>query len=191
MDKIIPYDSEDAARFVTGLSGWVDRFGRYYGENEDFARYSGCTHRPCPKCGTLTQKEWTICNKCLEKIKVDQYKHSPKKVWDGKTMLYSEFCDTFFADEDEILNFIESDADGCNSIDELRLRICEPVMFPEIDADYFYDYCPDDGGITPKELEEALEELNKVIRNLPPASWRPGKYAAIGVWDSNIEPKKE
>jgi hypothetical protein len=54
-------DSSEAAQYRTGLSGWVSRNGRYFGESEDMARYDGCTHVACQYCGLPARKGWLAC----------------------------------------------------------------------------------------------------------------------------------
>ena len=43
---IIMYDAPEAASLKT-VTGWVSADGRFFGSNEDLARYSGATHRRC------------------------------------------------------------------------------------------------------------------------------------------------
>ena len=45
-NAIVMYESDEAASIQT-LTGWVDRHGRYWGENEHQARWCGATHRKC------------------------------------------------------------------------------------------------------------------------------------------------
>ena len=84
MSKIILYDSDEAAKFVTGISGWVDRRGVFFGDShdsEDVARYSGCTHRCC-SCGNVMEKYHTKCAVCREREATERYKKREKKDWD-------------------------------------------------------------------------------------------------------------
>jgi hypothetical protein len=60
----------------------------------------------------------------------------------------------------------------------MPLIICVPNYPRQIDGDYWSDDLPEDGDL-PTELEKAVDAFNKVIRNLQPLSWSPGKYAAI------------
>ncbi len=46
--KVVMMDSDEAASIQT-LTGWVDRQGRFWGDNEHQARWSGSTHRKCGK----------------------------------------------------------------------------------------------------------------------------------------------
>ena len=59
-EKIVMYDSPEAATYRTDIKGWVSRDGHFYGDNgpsaEHGARWSGCTHMNC-KCGTSMRKE--------------------------------------------------------------------------------------------------------------------------------------
>jgi len=169
------YDSDKAAKFMTGLlSGWVDRQGRFWGDDEHMARTSGCTHKPCDKCGAIIDVR-RYCRDCYEKSRIEKYNAKTKKQWDGETPLYSDSADEYFFDEDYIRDYMHEH--DC-SIESMRLVICEPNYFSEVESDHFYDVLPEGIGELPSELEDALREINSVINKLPPASWSPGKYAA-------------
>jgi hypothetical protein len=45
----------------------------------------------------------------------------------------------------------------------------------EISSDYWEDIIPENMEDLPKEINDALETFNKVIREAKPISWRPGK----------------
>ncbi len=167
-------ESEEAAKFVTGISGWVDRYGQFFGADEKMARYSGSTHRHCD-CGAAISKN-SFCKPCANKKNSDLYLVIEKKEWDGKTPLHSQIHDKYFFDKNELLDFMHD----CEVTDpeELELFICEPNQLGEIESDYWADDLPEDGGL-PSEVEDALEEFNAVIRKSEPVSWSPGKFAAI------------
>ena len=176
MDKqLILYDSDESAKFVTGIKGWVDRNGRFFGEDEHSARYSGCTHVLCSSCNKPTPVRcYTICDECRGKKAIEKYNSKPKMKWNGDTPLYSDAHDEYFFNEDSLHDYI---TDHDCTIESLRLIICEPNEFSEIDSEYFCDELPEDGEL-PDDLEAAIDKLNEVIRAQSPASWSPGKYAA-------------
>jgi len=170
----ILYRSAKSAKWMTDIEGWVDSNGRFWGENEHMARWSGCTHIDCAECGKPTPVSGpTICGECKDKKELEKYRSMPRMRWDGKTPLYSATNDKYFFDEDDLLDYIEEEG---GTVDDLKLIICEPNKFPEIEGDYFYDELPED-GVLPTEIEIAIDAMNKVIRAQPPASWSPGKYA--------------
>ena len=171
--KQILNTSDEAAKFVTNLEGWVDRLGRFWGKDERMARWAGCTHIVCPDCGNPTPKGYTICKGCREKKAVERYEAKERKQWDRETPLYSEFADEYFFSEDSLNDYLEFG----ETKQALRLVICEPIYLKEIDEDYFCDELPEDGEL-PENVFSALEELNKIIRGQKPVSWMPGKYAA-------------
>ena len=60
MEQLL-YNDEKSARFVEGIKGWVDKDGRFFGNDklsEHMARYSSCTHIVCG-CGEIMPKGWT------------------------------------------------------------------------------------------------------------------------------------
>lgn len=175
-DETILYSSVEAAKFVENISGWVDRHGFFYGKNEDAARYSGCTHRPCRDCGSPTRKAYLSCETCRDKKEIEKYFSMPKKEWDGVGMIYSDYADEYFSDFQEIKDYMQ-----CNeieSIDQMRLIICEPNYLSPIDEAQWADDRPEEVDL-PQTIIDAIEIFNKAIKNEPPVSWSPGKFAAI------------
>lgn len=173
-DEMILIDSDEAAKRGT-VEGWIGRDGFFYGNNEEAARYRGCTHKYCYECNNVIPRDGlTICKDCEYEKGIEKYNAMPHKEWDRETPLYSDSNDEYFSCEDEIDYFIEEHE--C-SIESLRLIICEPNRFRMLDASFFDDDLPE-GGELPAELESAIDALNAVIESLPPVSWSPGKYAA-------------
>lgn len=177
--EIIYYNSAKAAQpakliLVDGTEKdlWIASDGRGYKE-ENLARYAGCTHRQC-KCGAWTEKRWTICEKCRSEARTERFKAMPPKPYDnGPVVIYSD--DTYFWSIDDILDY-------CHENDEkkedLQLVHCVPTSIPEVDWDYFSDVVPydSDGDVFSNEMKEAVENLNKIIREHKPVSWTEGKY---------------
>ena len=100
--EIVMFNGDEAAKFRTGISGWVSRLGHFYGNDERAARYDGCTHRPCKDCGTPVERGWLLCKKCRETKDVAKYNAMPKEEWNEKGMLYYDAADRYFADWDEV-----------------------------------------------------------------------------------------
>ncbi|AEJ01219.1 hypothetical protein Nit79A3_1387 [Nitrosomonas sp. Is79A3] len=173
-EKPIFPESEEAAKFVTGISGWVDRYGGFFGTNEKLARYSGSTHKHCG-CGAAIPKN-SYCEPCCKNKNSELYLIIERREWDQKTPLFSQSHDKYLFDKDDLFDLM-CEAQVTDP-DELELFICEPNHLGEIESDYWADYLPDDGELPP-EVEAALEEFNAVIRKSEPVSWSPGKFAAI------------
>lgn len=172
--KEILYSSNEAAKYTTGVEGWVDSGGRFWGEDEHMARYSGCTHIKCKDCGAkIPVRGYLICDDCRNKRDIEKYNNMPSKQWDGNTPLYSDSSDEYFFDEESLLNYIE---DYESKRESMRLIICEPIYLSNINEDYFYDDLSGDGEL-PDAVVKAVDTLNKIIANEPPVSWIPGKYA--------------
>jgi hypothetical protein len=176
MDKVVMFNSDESAKFVTNVSGWVSRNGRFYGNDERTARYDGCTHRPCGNCGEPTEKSWLICPDCREKKDIEKYKSMPKEVWNEEGGLYSDSHDKYFWSWDEVEDYC---GDEDIKEEDLRLIICIPQYLPLLDkSDYGSDELPEDHEL-PDEVIKAIDDFNKIIKEEPPVSWYPGNKAAI------------
>ena len=174
-NKIIHYSSDEAAHRET-VTGWVSRTGHFFGDDERIARFDGCTHVACNKCGDPVEKGWTACKKCRDAADVAKFQGKERRMWDGVTPLCLYGTDTYFWDGDDITMYCEEH--DCKPSD-LKLMICEPVYAHEIDPSEYYDL-PEDviiGG----DLQVAFRELNEKIReakeNSDPLCWQEGKYA--------------
>ena len=174
MEQLL-YNDEKSARFVEGIKGWVDKDGRFFGNDklsEHMARYSSCTHIVCG-CGEIMPKGWTKCKKCREIQDMELYNKLPFMEWDGKVPVYSKAFSEYFFGSDAIDDYLEEEE---IKAEDLRLVICTPNNFMQIDYDYWQDIMPEDLEELPTVLLNALEEFNKVIESLPPASWSPSKF---------------
>ena len=172
--KIVHYSSDKSAHRAT-VTGWVSRSGRFWGEDEHMARWDGCTHVACSKCGDTVEKGWTACKKCRNAADDAKFNAKEKRQWDGETPLCLHMSDTYFWDGDDIEMYC--DEHDCKPSD-LQLMICEPVYAKEIDPNEYYDL-PEDviiGG----DIQVAFKELNERIReakeNNDPLCWQEGKY---------------
>ncbi len=174
--KTIILPSDDAAATLQTVTGWVSAKGHFYGVDERLARYDGSTHRPCSECGALIDKN-AYCTPCHEKKELQKYEKMPRKKWDGEAMLYSDVADKYFYSDEDLQGYLEWNGEPASS---LRLIICEPVYATEIEiADVYEDSLPtDDDYRVPRELVDAFEELNTVLREEKIIlSWTPGKFA--------------
>lgn len=168
---MILYNSDEAATYCTGLAGWVSRDGRFFGEGygaESAARYSGCTHRACGKCGKPAPKAYSLCDECRQKAMDERYYARPIGEWDGKSPLYSEVTEEFYSDPEGALEDI-GDLEG---VDDPQLIICHPVYARRLDDDYFSDRLPDDAEV-PEELAPAIDAFNTAVAGVV-LSWQPG-----------------
>lgn len=169
-DKVIMYNSPEAATYMTNLEGWVAG-GRYWGKGEageQMARYAGCTHKTC-ECGKPMEKLYTKCPECRAKSKQERYLALPYKEWDGKEPIVEADGDEYFFDIDSLHEYLWE-----NDIEEIDLLICDPVKYRLIDggdiaSDSHEDWEPS------AELEAKINEFNDYLKTLPPHSWTPGK----------------
>jgi hypothetical protein len=172
--KIVMYESNEAATFKTGISGWVSGDGRFFGNDEHLARYAGSTHRKCD-CGGVMSRGWLKCEKCRAIIEKENFNKLPFVEWDGEAAVYSDEYDKYFFDKSDLDDFLydHENLEEGETI-EIDLLICVPNEYNKLNDSYWEDILPEDGEIHGK-LAKAIDELNKVIKELPPASWYPGK----------------
>jgi len=172
-EKKIMYDDKNAARYVTSIKGWVDINNRYYGDNQEsehMARWSSCTHKKCA-CGNIMSKGYSKCEECRNKETIERYNKLQYQEYNGE-LVYSHLADKYFANTDEIEDYC---FDEDLNFKDLRLVFCKPNYFDQVDSDLWDELLPEDSdGELPNKLQEALDSLNKVISELPPASYSPG-----------------
>lgn len=170
-EKIIMYDSPEAATYVTNIEGWVDVNGLFFGkgkEGELMARYSSHTHKICD-CGNKIEKGWIKCSECRRKSGIERYNARQFKEWDGVEPVCTWDGDRYFFNEEDLIEYMEE-----NEEDTIDLLICEPVNYTQIDLDTIVDNTHDDWQ-PEKELCEKIDEFNNYLKTLPPHSWMPGK----------------
>jgi len=173
MNKIHIFpESKESAKFVTGISGWVDREGRFYGKDEALARWSGATHKRCD-CGEIFDKD-SYCKICARRMLHEKYQNAKKMNWDRETPLYSQKYDEYIFDEQELIDFMEERFES--DADELELFICEPVMLRMISINYWKDDLTENAELS-QEIITAVDELNELIKKEDPVGWRQGKFA--------------
>ncbi len=169
MSKIILDTDPESAELVT-VTLWKSATGNLYNE-EGAARYDGCTHRACNECVEPVQKSYMLCDKCSDKKDIERYNNREKIVWDGNTPIYSEACEKYIFNEDDLNDLL------CEHLEEdLRLRSCEPIYLSQIPEDYWCDDLAEDQDL-PGEILAALQLFNDVISSHEPVSWMPGKYS--------------
>jgi hypothetical protein len=174
--EIVLFNSDKSAKLQTGITGWVSRHGRFFGSDERAARYDGCTHRACEDCGSPVERGRLVCETCSALRDVARYNTMPKGTWDGKGMVYSVTHDRYFSSWDEVEQFCEDEEIPTKA---LHLVICEPQHLHLLDPlDYGVDEMAEDGEL-PDKVITAIEAFNDVIKETPPVSWTPGKFAVI------------
>ncbi|MCJ7959105.1 MAG: hypothetical protein MUW57_21840 [Pseudomonas sp.] len=172
---IIMYDAPEAASLQT-VTGWVSADGRFFGADENLARYCGATHRRCdvnPEHQIYAVNSY--CAECHQARRQAKFVSMPIKEWAGEPLVIFD-SDQYFFDEDSLRDYlIDSNID----LADLQLCICEPNMPREIDpSDVFSDDLPEDGEIRDEQLFAAFELLNEMIRQSEPLSWSEGEFAA-------------
>ena len=177
-DKIIMYDSDDAARLKT-VSGWVSSSGFFYGNDEHLARWAGCTHLKC-ECGNIMEKGWTLCDECRHKKSIERYNALPFKKWDGVEYVCTWDGDKYFFGIEELEEWMFE-----NEFEEIDLLICDPIYYDTIDSETVASNAHEDWE-PGKDLLDAIKKFNAAVKKLPAHSWMPGKIRT----NHKIENKK-
>lgn len=172
--EMILKTDDRAAKYVTDISGWVDRKGLFWGANEEQARWSGCTHIKCDKCGTIRER-LNYCRPCHDNKMIEKFNALEKRDWDGETPLHLDNADYYFFDKGDLLDYIEENE---AELSELRLVLCKPVKMRTIDQDILLDDLHEDAEL-PDSVETALTALNTAILEAEIITWGPDKYQAI------------
>ena len=159
-DKYV-YGENDGARKMT-VQGWVDRHGRFYGDNEKSARWGSCTHKRCD-CGRLMERHWTKCDDCRDKLSKDKFYALPAEPWDGESMIYSDRNDDYYSD---LFEAEDAANDSEVSMEEMKLMHTEKVSPPCVEEDYYCDMSDGEDGHLPSCIAELCDEFNEKVKKL-------------------------
>lgn len=174
--KIILRDSPEAASIQT-VTGWVSSTGRFWGNDEDMARYDGATHQKCIQNAEHPIYEINgYCRACWDEKQQAVYEAMPSEPYnDNACMVFG--TDRYFSEENDILDYCVDR--GINPA-ELQLVHCEPNYASQIDeSDYYSDDLPE-GGELPQVLQDAFDQLNEIIGHKKHVlSWSQGKTKAV------------
>lgn len=168
---ILP-DSPDAATHRSDIRGWIDRHGKFFGDEPDserLARWSGSTHSEC-ECGAITKKSWTKCDACRENSRHERWLKMPVGEWDGNGIIYSDILN-------EYLEYWEVEEKE-KEMGPLDLILCDPVKLRLIDEECWCDELALEDGYAelPEHVLNAIKALNKEIEKMKPVTFQPGKY---------------
>lgn len=178
-EKIVMMDSDEAASIQT-LTGWVDRQGRFWGNDEYQARWCGATHRKCKNKPDEhpVHSTHSYCEECHRESRQAKFAEMERAVWAGEPLV--------IFDDDQYFFDIESLADYCwdSSLlpSELQLIICEPNYPREFDIEQHCEEIIPEGGDyndLPQAIIDAAAALNKAIKESSPVSWSGGNRVAI------------
>jgi len=164
-DKIIFPESYEAAKYVTNVTGWISREGRFYGNDEQAARWGGATHIHCKKCGAPTFKPWLLCKKCRDQQAWERYAKFPTEKWDENVPTYSPVTDRYYWYKDDVR---DENSEGNFDPASLQLVLCKPIYAPDVDPESIYeDLLPEYDKLSDvsQELVDAFQELNDTIKD--------------------------
>lgn len=148
---------------------YIGKNGQYFLSKES-AEFSLVTHFPC-QCGKgIRSKIYTCCKNCTPPKQVFT------KKWDGKSYLYVDDWDKYFADFQEIQEEIEEIDDPEFDKSTLTIKECKGNYLHHLDSSYWSDILCEDQEI-PKEIAQKVTELNNAIDIYAQAiSWSPTKF---------------
>lgn len=178
-EKTILYDSDEAASYKTGLEGWVNSSGNFWGKNEHMARWSGCTHKKC-ECGNVHSKNWICCKNCSEKKATERFKEFEKEKWNGIDPICVYNSDIyFFHGLDELEEYCAAEE---LKKEDLLLCFCEGLTLPSFDIfELLEDYLCDEHTIydLPVDAVDAVDALNEALKDAKPLTWHQVDKAVI------------
>lgn len=182
--KVIMYDSPEAATYRTDIKGWVSAGGIFCGDGEigeQRARYRGATHTICQCGAVIRNRSYIKCEDCRWLALREAYNKLPYKEYDGSPVCTIDW-DKYFFSEEEILDYLEDQEEN-----EIDLLFCEGKSWTLVSPDFWSDDFPENSdGEMPKRMSEALDNLNTVIKGLPPAHYTAGKTrTTYKITDSN------
>lgn len=157
--KIILMSDKEAASIKT-VTGWVGGDGRFYGDDEEMARWAGATHKQCQNQNHPPHKKNGYCIECHKEQEIRRFNSFPLVVYkDG--FIYCHDNDRFYSDADYLLDSIEHGGLGENPM----LSTCSPVAMHPLEIEHWEDVLPEDCGIEslPIEIADAIEALNEAI----------------------------
>ena len=156
--------------------------GNYF-LTEESARNDSLTHKKCDKhdyiyeCGSY-------CHHCSEEFRNGLYDEMERVVWDGSYPLYSRETEEYYFDYQSLIEAIEELAEEneisvSDQFPKMKFQLCEKNDLREVDDDYWEDIWYD-GADLPDQVGEALDNLNKAIREHGKGfSWDAMNKAAI------------
>ncbi len=184
--KKILYDSPKAAQLRT-VTGWVSSLGKFFGNDEDLARYNGSTHRVCqvdPSHGEHATRGY--CDKCRSQKDRARFAAMPKKSYEDAAFPLTLFDgDDWFYDEDELIDWLVD-----HGIAPEDAELVEGVQdrFKEIDKDDVIDSLGAERYELPQEIADAIDALNRLLAATPSGLYQMGKVAVTLPEDFLKEP---
>lgn len=162
---IVMSDDPGIVEYRKNIEGWVGKDGRFFGKDEAMARRLNSTHHKCD-CGEVIRHGWSKCDSCSYKSRKEKYDSLPYVKYNGEPVFAFDGGEYFY-DEDALIDYMVD-----NELNEIDLYPSIEQHYFRIEPDHWVDVMPSESDEEiPVELERALNEFNKVIDSLPPASW--------------------
>lgn len=158
MNKDIYVEGSDIELEKKTVEVYVSKKGGLF-LTEESALKDSYTHIKCSKHDKIYAKN-SYCYECSEDRQLEKFYKMEEVEYDGTSWMYSEEYDEWCPDMDtaeEIAEYHEVE------LKDLRLVLAVPNNLHEVEEDYWEDIWYD-GAQLPSEVEDALENLNKAIR---------------------------
>lgn len=162
---------EDAAEHIGQITGWVCKTcRRYFGEDENGARWCCAGSLPC-ECGGRITGSYTCCDECRRKKSAERYAALPEEAWNFDSPLALWDDDRFFFSSEDLADYLGNED---LTLDDVRLVLCEQNTVRGFEAlDYFSDDLGEDGA--DQISSKAVTEINAIVdawaKDNLPALW--------------------
>jgi hypothetical protein len=131
-DHIIPISSV-TDDMLAKVEMWSD--GKHAYATKEAAAYAIATHVNCSVCGSLTEKFFSQCDRCIDQKRQEEYALLPKKkLSEGypNAPIYSRADDRIFYRVEDIKEYLhernlENYENADRTFDDLQLVLCQPV----------------------------------------------------------------
>ncbi|CAH7413015.1 conserved hypothetical protein [Vibrio chagasii] len=137
----------DAPVEYKSATGWFDKNGRFWGEDEHMARWCSCDVIECSTDGCSNEtavKGSTKCISCSESSAIEKWTSSVKRCQPSDN-LYSDKLDLYFNGIESVVEHIVENDLKSETLSSLRLYVCEENFPTEIDMDcHLEEFLPED-----------------------------------------------
>lgn len=180
-NKELVHFDDAPVQYKENQCGWVDKHGRYWGDDEYNARWASCDTVTCDSehCNEHISKGRRICDECSRQKKLQKWLDATKRpISKDDHVYYSERVHEYFYDLEEAREHIVLH-NLVISLNDMLLYHCERAKSPEIDLCDFAEDCEDVGASEQfsDEIWQAVDKLNDLLAKHEMPVFYPSKIA--------------